>query len=69
MIRADRKKWEIFLTDVRECLPGEFEDDCIDEGLAEKTGAFIFMAFMTGTTAENCARDLETKLGVDDGEL
>ena len=67
MIRASRENWERYLTNVRDALPDEFESDCIDEGLAEKTGAYIFVSFMRGGSAKRCADDLVNKLGVEDG--
>jgi len=69
MIRASNENWAAYLTRVRGYLPEEFESDIMDENLTEKTGAYIFAAFMKDDLAENCARALVEKLGVDDGEL
>lgn len=69
MIRASNENWFAYLERVREHLPEGFEDDCTDDGLADKTGAYIFVAFMQGGTAQRCAENLVKKLGVDDGEL
>ena len=69
MIQASNESWHAFLERVRGHLPQDFENDCEDEGLADKTGAYIFIAFMRGGTAQRCAEDLVKKLGIDDGEL
>ncbi len=69
MIQASNKNWAAYLERVRGHLPQDFESDIMDEGLTEKTGAYIFAAFMKDALAENCAQALVEKLGVDDGEL
>lgn len=65
-IRTSRKKWEEYLTDVREYLPEEFECDCIDIELVEKSGAYIFTAFMNDVSEKECADNLISKLGVEE---
>lgn len=67
MITASRENWERYLTNVRGCLPQDFENDCADEGIAEKTGAYIFIAFMDGESSKKCADNLINKLGVNGG--
>ena len=69
MTHASNENWAAYLERVRGYLPQDFENDCEDEGLADKTGAYIFIAFMRGGWARRCAGDLVRKLGVDDGEL
>lgn len=67
MITASRENWERYLTNVRGYLPEEFENDCGDEGIQDKTGTYIFIAFMNGVSAISCADNLVNKLGVNDG--
>jgi hypothetical protein len=68
-MQASNEKWAEYLTSVREHLPESFEADIMDEGLIEKTGAYIFTMFMEDTTPAMCAARLKKKLGVEDGEL
>ena len=69
MITANRENWERYLTNVRGHLPQDFENDCADEGITDHTGTYIFVSFMDGTSSKNCADNLVSKLGVDDGQL
>ena len=65
-MNVNREAWEEYLTDVREILPSGFENDCVYELLAEKTGAYIFNAFMTDVSAQDCADTLVYKLGEEE---
>lgn len=54
--------YQAYVSRVREHVPQDFENDCTDEGLEDKIGAYIFSCFMEGLTAESCARRLTEKL-------
>ena len=69
MIHASNENWTAYLERVRSHLPQDFENDCADEGIADHTGTYIFVSFMDGTSSKNCADNLVSKLGVDDGQL
>lgn len=66
MIRASKDKFEEFLNDLKNAFPDNFENQIQNEGLSHGATSYAFIAFMHGGSAENCARDLVAKLGVEE---
>lgn len=65
-MKASNKKFKEFIDELHKALPPGFKADIGNEGLTNPATAYAFIAFMRGGSAENCARDLEVKLGVED---
>lgn len=68
-MKASGKKFQEFVDAVHKALPEGFSNSISAEGLTMGATAYAFIAFMRGGSAENCARDLEVKLGVEEDEV
>lgn len=57
----DRTGWELYLRNVHDKLPINYEKHAIADNLADKQGSFIFQSFMNNETVQDCTNKLLNK--------